>query len=246
MLNFNISPFNTLPLNGTSLFNLTCDYLISLFEKINRDYHKLFQHASELTLQLTNPNSDFDFEASKDFVFQSESVIDTYSRIVKCVKLSLGSNVGNALSKHTVFQSFSYSPNQSLQHIIVHGLRNTQQHFEERLQNHNTRLDPFIQISYAGLGKQWKIIIGSEGFRSSGSSNGQEENFNIDKLLFHSYTQEQKNLKPCFVSIGEIWTDTLKMIELVKDNMQEHLTMNGSCNCPRFTYLGVIVSPYND
>lgn len=235
-----------MPLNGTSLFNLTCDYLISLFEKINNDYHKLFQHATELTFQLTDPNCNFDFEASKHFVFLSESIIDIYSKIVRCTKLSLGLKVGQVSSKHTVFQSFNYSPNNSLQDTIVHGLRNTQQHFEERLQDHDSNIDPFIQISYAGSSKQWKIVIGSDGFRSSGSSNGQDENFNIKRLIFHSYTQDnQKKLKPCFVSIGEIWADTLKIIDLVKDNMQTHLNINGSCNCPRFTYFGVIVTPYN-
>ncbi len=214
---------------------------------MNIDYHKLLQHATELTLQLTDPNCNFNFEASKHFVFLSESVIDTYSKIVKCAKLSLGSNVGRVKSKHTVFQPFEYSPNHSLQDTIVHGLRNTQQHFEERLQDHDSDIDPFIQISYAGPAKQWKIVIGSEGFRSSGASNGQIENFNINNLFFHSYTQDnQKKVKPSFVSIGEIWADTLKIIDLIKDNMQAHLAINESCNCPRFTYFGVIVTPYNN
>lgn len=92
-----------------------------------------------------------------------EVFVEYYSRLVKSIKLSTNQPIGKVLSKKTVLDSSNYKPNLPLQEIIVHGLRNTSQHFEERLQDFEGQIDPFLKLFYNGLNVYWEITFGKGG-----------------------------------------------------------------------------------
>lgn len=247
MFDFNKNPFNRLPLNKGDLFDLTCEYLISLFERINSDYHHIIKQATKLTRHFSNPKTNIDFVLLKNCFVTVERLIDTYSKLVKCSKLSLGQNIGIAQSKHIIFQLFSYSPNCSLQDSVLK-LRNTQQHFEERLQDFNIQPDPILQLSYKGLNTQWEMSFGAKGYVFKSKSNAKEEVFDPANLIFHSYQQQKdsqnnKVLLKDQVRIKDIWNDTLQIIKLIKENLEDVIMKNGDCGCARYTYFGVSVVP---
>lgn len=164
MLDLNRRPFNYLPLNEGDLFDLSCEYSVVVLQKINHDYHTLIAKAKEITQKMPAGL----FSLYSECFNLVENLIDNYSRLIKCCKLSLGQNVARVRSRNTIFQPLAYSPNTTLQELIIHGFRNTAQHFEERLQDYGTQLNPFLMLSYKGKHINWNITFGNGGFRHGG------------------------------------------------------------------------------
>lgn len=59
MLDFTQRPFNWLPLNGGDLFDLTCEYIISILERTNNQYFLLLSKAENLTDTIATANDFF-------------------------------------------------------------------------------------------------------------------------------------------------------------------------------------------
>lgn len=239
MLDLHKKPFNWLPLNQGDLFDLTCEYTISLLERLNRDYDDFCTTAQELTQKLPAPG---DFDLHKNLFAMVDGFLDNYSKLVKCVKLSLGQNVGRSTSKQIVFGSFAYSPNESLQNLITHKLRNTQQHFEERLQDYQTQIDPFLLLFYRGQNIQWRITFGNGGYKHGGSGNNQSESFNSENLFFKSYEANGGSLINHTVKINDIWKDILEITKLIEENM-ENVIKQKNISCPPVRNVGAFVTP---
>lgn len=171
------------------------------------------------------------FFLHKELFSLADSLMDNYSKLVKCSKLSLGENVGTSKRKQKIFEKFSYSPNITLQTLVVHGLRNTQQHFEERLQDYQTQVDPFLQLSYQGLNLNWKITFGNGGYKHNGYWNKAPETFNSQNLSFQSYEQTGKTIVSQSVKIDHVWADVLEIKKLIEENMEDFIHKNNIC-CP--------------
>ena len=236
MLEFNRRPFNYLPLNQGDLFDLSCEYSVSLLQKINYEYHNLIEKATKITQRMPTGS----FSVYKDCFDIVENLIDNYSRLIKCCKLSLGQNVGSVISKNTIFKQFSYNPNTALQDIIVHGFRNTAQHFEERLQDYGTQLDPFLLLSYKGQNINWNITFGNGGFRHSGQGNNAPVKFESCNLYFQSYKEKNHKLAIVEILIDDIWADTLETMKLIEENMENIIASKNIC-CPPVRNLSVFI-----
>lgn len=52
MLDFNKKPFNWLPLNQGDLFDLTCEYTISILDRLNQQYHSIQVKAEHLSQRM--------------------------------------------------------------------------------------------------------------------------------------------------------------------------------------------------
>lgn len=227
MLDFNRRPFNYLPLNRGDLFDLSCEYSISLLQKINYNYYSLIEKAKEITQKIP---SDL-FSVYKECFDLVENIMGNYTLIIKCCKLSLGQNVGRVKGKNIIFHPYSYKPNTALQEIIVHGFRNTAQHFEERLQDYGTQLNPFLMLSYKGQNINWNITFGNGGFKHDGQRNNASENFQSCNLYFQSYKQENNKLIKVVLSIDDVWKDTLELCKLIEENMENMIISTNIC-CP--------------
>lgn len=239
MLNFKREPFIYLPFNDIELFDLASEYCISLLEKIDFNYSNIIRTSSTIN----NNMSSADFELYKECFGHVEACIEYYSKLVKSVKLSIGQQVGKVISKQTIFDDTSYNPNAKLQEKIVHGLRNTSQHFEERLQDFQNQVDPFLQLYYSGLNMYWEIIFGKGGYRHSGNrGNWETEIFDINKLFLKSYRIEEKQLISETVSISEIWTDTIEINNLVESNIEKIRQQKRLC-CPPVRGLSIFMTP---
>jgi hypothetical protein len=127
MFDFKREPFAYLPFQDSDLFDLSCEYCISLLEKIDSSYTNIVSTCTEINDNM--PSADFDLY--KECFGHVESFVESYARLVKSVKLSIGQSVGTVNSKQTILDSTNYNPNTQLQDIIVHGLRNTSQHFDK-------------------------------------------------------------------------------------------------------------------
>jgi hypothetical protein len=238
MLNLNKRPFNWLPLNQGDLFDLTCEYTISIIHRINRQYQTLIGKAEELTEKMPAPS---DFILHKDLLLSVDNFIDDYAKLIKSSKLALGENIGNVKSKKTIFSKFSYLPNAQLQSLIVHGLRNTQQHFEERLQDFQTQINPFLQLSYKGQNITWEITFGNGGYRHKGRSNKKPEIFNNERFFFQSYLQHKGSLINQTIKINDVWRDVLNIMKLIEENMEKVIAQKNIC-CPPVRNVSVFVT----
>ena len=241
MFDSNEAPFSYLPLQKDELFDLSCEYLASLFERISLNFDHLNEVTHELTKQLFfATQKTIDFNLLKLSFRSAENLIDTYAKIVKCVRLSMGQDIGKVKSKYTVFKSLGYSPNSELQSLSLM-FRNTQQHFEERLQAFDIGLDPFVKLVYSGANTQWEIWFGKGGYRFSNQNSETASEFNIQQLSFQSYKIEDKKLMSDQISIGELWMDVLQIINLMQENIQLVIDENSIC-CPPIRHFGVTMT----
>lgn len=241
MFDFNQSPYNYLPLNKGDLFDLTCEYSISLLEKI--DSH--FQEINSLAISITSdPTASGSYVLYKKCLNAIDAFLGDYSKLVKCTKLSLGENVGSVPSKKKVFDMFSYTPNVALQQIVVHGLRNTSQHFEERLQEHDVKINPFLKVFYEGVNSSWQVAFGSGGYQTKGNITTNEK-FEIGNLYYESYEEIKKPVKSLSttkIKLLDVWEDVLKIKNLLTENMEKVIKDNGIC-CPPPRDVGVFFVP---
>ena len=239
MLNFQREPFCYLPFGDNDLFDLTCEYCISQIEKIQANYHEIAGMSQ--TILNNMPNSDFDLY--KICFGQTENYLENYAKLVKSVNLSIGQPVGRVASKQTILDYTNYNPSAVLQEIIVHGLRNTSQHFEERLQDYQNQVDPFLKLYYNGQHIYWEITFGKGGYRHSGNRRSwTPESFEIDRLSFQSYRIVQGVLTTETVSIQEIWNDTNEIFQLFENNIEIMRQQKGLC-CPPIRGLSIFTLP---
>lgn len=242
MLDFDVSPYNYLPLQKDDLFDLSCEYLVSLFEQISMSFEYLTSVSEQLTRQLfAGGDTKIAFGLVKRSFRAADNLINNYAKIVKCAKLSLGEDVGKVKSKFAPLKSLGYVADDDL-HKRVLLFKNTQQHFEERLQDFDNQIDPFVKLLYSGVNATWEITFGKGGYRFNQRRDEVEERFDIKNLSFQSYKLENKRLVEDRVSIGGLWADTLQIIELVKANIQSVIDENGIC-CPPIRYLGITITP---
>ncbi len=199
------------------LFELSCEYQTHLLERIEFHYNSIISISEEINQIIPN----CDFSLYKDCFWNVESYIEYYSKLVKSTKLSIGEDVGNVKSKHKIFDDSNYHPNRELQYLVVHGLRNTSQHFEERLQEYKNNVNPFLKLSYKGINIRWDIRFGNGGYSHSGERFKKEsEKYDIRKLKFQSYILIKKQLFTKSVSLSDIWDDRNEIQKLVNENIK--------------------------
>ena len=239
MFNFKREPFAYLPFGDNELFDLSCEYCISLLEKIDMSYSNVVSVSSTINDGMPNPDS----ELYRECFGHVEALIEFYAKLVKSIKLSIGQRVGKVQSRQTILDASNYNPNLTLQEKIVHGLRNTSQHFEERLQDYENQVDPFLKLYYAGVNINWEITFGKGGYKHSGNRiNWESETFDISKLFLGSYRVEQSQLVPATVAINEISSDTMEIHNLIEANV-ETIRQRKGLSCPPVRGLSVFISP---
>ena len=240
MKNFDRRPFNFLTYSDGSLFGLTCEYFIDIFERVDKHFDEFLSNAERITESL--PAADF--KMYKVCFWQIESIIDDYSKPIKCSNLSLGIPEGEIKAPKKLFETFSYKPNHTLQKAIKHGVRNTSQHFEERLQEFHNSLNTFLKISYSGQNLHWDITSGKGGPKHNGGNNDSPEKFDKENLFFQSYEQERKpkKLVQHNLRIMDIWRDVEEIMKLVEENIEDFIIKNNIC-CPPPRSLSVFITP---
>lgn len=239
MINFNREPFSYLPFGDNELFDLTCEYCISQIEKTQTNYNEI----TSITQTIFNNIPNNDLNLYKICFEQTENYLENYAKLVKSVKLSIGQKVGRVASKQTILDDSNYNPNTVIQEIIVHGLRNTSQHFEERLQDYQNQVDPFLKLCYNGQHINWEITFGKGGYRHSGNRRSwTHENFDIKRLSFQSHRIVQGVLTTETVSIQEIWNDINEIFLLFKNNI-ENLRQQKGLYGPTIRGLSMFILP---
>ncbi|MRG46881.1 hypothetical protein GFS24_17300 [Chitinophaga sp. SYP-B3965] len=179
------------------------------------------------------------------FFQRIDQFIDNYSRLVKSIKLSLGDNVGRAKSRHTILSYLSYTPNSTLQNAVIHSVRNTAQHFEERLQDHYGTINSFAEIQYKGMYPAWTLKFGNGGYTASGGYDKVlKEDFSIKLLFFSSYQQQGSVLSPIEINIYEVWLDIIQIKNLLEINLDKAIRENSIC-CPPVREVSIMMITEN-
>lgn len=216
MSNFKNLLLENLRPENSELFDLSCEYIIMLLDKIEADYNGVVETAEKITEKYDKST----VELYQDCFWNVEAFIDYYSKLVKAIKLSIGQNVGRVKSSEKIFDSKNYNQNDALQISVIHGLRNTSQHFEERLQNYKNELNPFLKLSYVDSDIKWEIKFGKGGYSNVGNKRNNKKNvFDIGKLFFHSYQKVGEKIVPITISIKDLWNDVSEIFKLVNENM---------------------------
>ncbi|MGI4021965.1 MAG: hypothetical protein ACRYFA_10700 [Janthinobacterium lividum] len=240
MFNFSRKPFIYLPFKDSDLFNLTCEYCISLLEKIDSAYIKIVEISTKINVDIPSVS----FELYKECFGYIESYIECYARLVKSVKLSLGQSVGFVKNPQKILNSSNYNPNSPLQEAVA-DLRNTSQHFEERLQVFAGQVDPFLKLYYVSQNISWEIIFGKGGYSHSGSRTSlDKEDFDITKLYFQSYKTEDKFQKLLIekLCINDLWQDAKEIFNLIEKNIELVRKQKEVC-CPPVRGISTFISP---
>ncbi|GGA95750.1 hypothetical protein [Mucilaginibacter rubeus] len=235
----NRAPFTSLPVNEGDLFDLTAEFLRAKLIDAIESYSKVESLASELTADTINFSQDYKlFKAIDDFVIE-------YAQVIRCVKLSLGIADGKVKNPQKVFEKFNYDNLDKLHEDII-GLRNTSEHFEERLQEFGHQAEPFLQLSYEGDYYRWQSSFGVGGFKKSGSGMSDKEMFNEKKLWFRSYkiTGSKKSRKITSVNLRlhDMITDIKQVCRLLGNNIVAAIDKKGEC-CPPVRDLSIFLVP---
>jgi len=215
---------------SSELFSLSSEYQLYLIERIDSYYKKL----NKTIIKINDTIPDGDFDLYKQCFWYVETYIDNYSKLVKSTKLSLGEKVGRVKSKQQIYNNLNYTPNIELQHNVIHGLRNTSQHFEERIQDYLNDINPFLKLSYKDVNLDWEIMFGIGGFTHSGRrKNTKYEKFNSKKSIFHSYIIENKKLKKISILLIDIWKDKNEIHKMIVKNIEsKHNEINPNIPFP--------------
>ncbi len=209
---------------------MTCEYAISLLKRLDCNFQSLIAKSKLVTDDLPSKGQDL-YQDCFDAV---DNLITYYTQLVNCCYFS---PIKNNIS---IFSYLNYVPNQTL-HGIIRELRNTAQHFEERIQFQMRSVNPFLQLSYKNKKSSWKITFGNGGYRfNSDPKENFKTEFNENNLSFHSYrlqgnySNPNSILIPEIIRIKDIWDHTLNLAKLVEDNIAEVMTSNNlSCTTPR-------------
>ncbi|MGI4803731.1 MAG: hypothetical protein ACRYFL_03105 [Janthinobacterium lividum] len=240
MFNFTREPFVYLPFKDSDLFDLTCEYCISLLEKIDIAYVKIVEISTKINADIPNAS----FALYKECFGYIESYIECYARLVNSVKLSLGQTVGKVTIPTKILDYFNYNPNLLLQKAASN-LRNTSQHFEERLQVFAGQVDPFLKLYYVSQNINWEIKFGKGGYSHSASRTTlDKEDFDITKLYFQSYKTEDKFQKLLIetLCINDLWKDVKEIFNLIEHNIESVRKQKGLC-CPPVREVSTFISP---
>lgn len=239
MISIKKNPFNYLPLNGGDLFDLTCEYLVFLLENLHQTHDEIIALSRTIHDTLPEPQR----QLIRDCLVRTENFVDQYSKIVKCVKLSLGEKVSEVNGK-LIFQKFSYNPDTELQYKMLNGFRNTQQHFEERLHFFDKQLDPFFKLAYESVGKEWEIYFGSGGLGFQGKEY-QKLEFDEANLIIKSYRRVNKNqLITDSAYLKDLIVELQSIAELLKSNINNRMKELGTNKIPPPRDIGIIAG-YN-
>ena len=225
MIDLTRKPFHFLPLKNDPCFDLSCEFTISLIETIDLYYNELIEVSKKITEELPK----VDFYLYKRSFFLIENIVDAYSKLSNSINISLGVPTKTMKNPIKIFDNFSYSPNKSLQ-TDVRLMRNSSQHFEERIQKFPTKVDPFLELFYKEENVSWHIKFGKGGH----SHNGQKNNntiFNIESMQFKSYIILDYKIISITIKVADIYKDTLEMLNLIEENMNQIINKKGFC-CP--------------
>ena len=239
--------FHYIPMEKDKLFDLSCEYMISQLERIGDEFNYLVEVCSELTAQFTKPTEQTDWILIKKCFSSVDKVIDTYVKLVRCSKLSLGESIGRVVSNHTIFKNIRYNPNVHLQSVIAQKIRNTQEHFEERLQDHFLEMAPFSILQNKGVNIHWKINFGNCGYHFTNTIlNNVEEKFDINNLTYQSYIEDTKTkiLSDETIILQDIWKDIQEIVTLIDENIKDQINVHGIC-CPPIRGLSITMRPHN-
>lgn len=217
---FNKKPFSHLPLNNGDLFDLTGSYLVFLL----RNIHDLYAGILEKSQVIHNAHSSVPEELIRDYFVKTETFVDYYSKIVKCVKLSLGEELNsNTQSIVTIFEYFNYAPDRTVHSLILNRFRNTQQHFEERLQEYDRQIDPFFKVFYKVPNKKWEISFGSGGLlyyhKEPAVVDFDEANLFIESYRRELVSKGQYRIESDSVCLKKMMLDIDNITELLKRNL---------------------------
>jgi hypothetical protein len=241
MKDFNVRPFNYLPFNNGDLFDLTCEYAISLLEKLDAVVEELVEKATLITSMVPYADS----LNYRNCFWLVDQLLDDYSKLTKCIDISLGKPGYWIKAPAKIIDQLNYNPNQTLQDLVTGGLRNTAQHFEERLQKFYNQMDPLLKLSYKGRHKDWEISFGNGGYHLGGRDFGQPESFDFGNLYFHSYKIDSGNLVNEEIRLSDMVDDILEMQKLISENMEDYISKNSIC-CPPVRGIGVFMMPHKE
>lgn len=220
MLEFNKEPFSYLPFHDNNLFDLGCEYCIIQIEQIQQDYIQIKDLATSICGSIANNESYVYFK--RPLFSATISYIESYSKLVKMVKNLKSGIVQSTSGEMPLLNVANHNPNTALQELVSNHIRNTLQHFEDRISRYEKEVDPFFEIYYNGNCVNWGVKLGQGQLMLSGSVREScEEVFDIQKLLFSSYTlQKGRPLKKENVAIEEIWNDVIEFYNLLESNVE--------------------------
>ncbi len=236
-MDLNDRPFSWLPFGKDDFVDLTCEYIVSLLRQAIETHGQLIRLV-QIAIESLGKSIDLT-ERSKMFEL-ADNFLDRYTRLVKCVKLSLGQRVTNAQSPQKVFEELGVSLNDSL-HDVVFKIRNTQQHFEERLQEHGSAVNPFMAIGYNGPNAKFECTFGKGGFMHSAEIKDLSRAFDQRAVYIMSYYRHETNIARTAIAVEDIIADIYRIGDLVARNMEEIISKYNIC-CPPPRNLAIVSS----
>ncbi len=99
-------------------------------------------------------------------------------------------------------------------------IRNSIEHFEERIKSFETKLDHFSKVSYTDQNINWNLVLGKGGISFSGFKKSNNiSDIIITNLIYSNWIREGKNLAPIDIKVIDIWNDVKAIYNLTLQNI---------------------------
>ena len=220
-LSFQNEPYIFLPIGTNPTFDMSCFYIVSLLQDTNLTFEQLFKESAKMS-----ENTNYKLDNFVKIHSIAEKIVVNYSKIVKCLNPNGGFT--------QLFDNPSYGTLDDMDSNIIL-LRNTNQHFEERIQelnNDNSLNNFYISVAYEDSNfYNWCIRFGNSGYHLEGIL-VEVTDFNIANLSFSSYVRLSKNSP--FTTFKFRFLDIRDKLIRAKDIVESNIlnkTPNSVKNC---------------
>jgi hypothetical protein len=228
LFSFQNEPYIFMPIGINPDFDMSCFYMVSILQETGLAFEQLFLECEKMC-----DNNNYTRDNFIRIYCLAETIINNYSKMIKCLKPD--EKLQKRLNQLFINPDYGVLDDTDL---AIIGLRNTTQHFEERIQelNRSTHLANFyISVTYENNNSDnWCISFGNSGFRLGGTRVDITA-FDISKLFFSSYIKPKINEDSSIKVFKVSFSDIMNRIDRIKSVFEENIfnnTPESVKNCP--------------
>lgn len=210
---------NFLPFGKDELFDSSSEYILYLIKRCGFFEKEICSAAERICGDLSKIQS-IEFQELLALV---ECYLDYYCKVVKAIKLFSGENVGKVESKRKIYDHYDYKLNRPLHSDVLHGVRNTLQHFEERLQDFDEQIDPLAELQFSDTELNWSLRFGKGGFSINRANSKVDISPQLENLTFKSYLVSHKKIEETSVNLEHVKIDLENIEQILEKNLEERV-----------------------
>lgn len=235
-------PFNYLPFAEDDEFTLKSEYILSLIRKATECYESIEEIGSQIITKISNASvfNQRDLVLFSSCINEVEILLNYYVKLTQIIKRCLSTGVLKPMNISDKPKDDNLRENCCL-------VRNTSEHFDERIEKLGKVADPnLICLLYKGDVISWEFGFQRKGYWPEVRIGKERiDTFDMKKLTYRSYIKRKDlPIEPCTVSINDVWCDALEMLSLLKGNIKSKIPIN-EMGCPPIKFGGVFIYEQN-